>query len=103
MLPEGIWVLPLGMRGNTLFGVRLPKVTHRRTMPQTEPDYDARREAVNKRLREAGVSKADAARGIGYHTESGTAYVRQVLSGASTSAPVLDRIDAFLDKAAVHA
>ena len=58
-------------------------------------DYEARRLALRRTLRIGGLSKADVARGIGYDTESGAVYVRSVLNGGDTSAPVLTRAAAF--------
>ena len=48
---------------------------------------------VARRLKAAGISKAEAARRIGYASEAGAVYVRAVLGGRTTSAPVLDAIE----------
>lgn len=45
-----------------------------------------------------GISQAEAARGIGYDSESGRSYVRQVLCGVSISNVILDRIEDWLEE-----
>ena len=49
--------------------------------------------AIDRRLKKAGISKAEAARRIGYFHEAGISYVRQVLNGRATSARILDLIE----------
>lgn len=71
--------------------------TRQRPFASPRP-YEQRRVALDDRRKSLGLSKADVARGIGYVDEAGTTYVRQVFAGTSTSRPVLDRIEAFLDQ-----
>lgn len=60
--------------------------------------FQDRAARVKERLDAAGISQAEAARQIGYRNEAGTVYVRRVLAGVDASNPVLDRIEAFLDR-----
>ena len=62
-------------------------------------DYEARRAAVERRVKLSDLSRAEIARRLGYDTESGSVYVRSVIGGHDTSAPMLARIEGVLDAA----
>ena len=66
-------------------------------------EFKERAASVKQRLDDAGISQAEAARQIGYRNEAGTVYVRRVLAGIDPSNPILDRVEAFLDRAAKEA
>ena len=62
--------------------------------------YDGRRVALLRRVRVSGVTRSAIARHLGYTSESGPVYVRRVLNGQDTSAPMLSKIEAALDAVA---
>lgn len=58
--------------------------------------YEGRRTAVLRRVRVSGIARSTIARHLGYTGEGGAVYVRRVLNGQDTSAPMLDRIEIAL-------